>query len=260
MLHGPGSRFSGIRAFARMPHDLLWNDVALRLLLTVFAGAIVGSNRGHHGRAAGLRTTILVCLAASLSMIEANALLITHGKNASEYANMDVLRLPLGILSGMGFIGAGAIVRQGSLVTGLTTAATLWFITVLGLCFGGGQLLLGLVSLGIGMSVLWGLKVVERRSKREQRGMLTLVADKAGPEDRSIRPLINQSGFAVVAFGVAFGTSSQSRTLSYQLRWSAPRFETDEPAFITQLASLPGVRSLDWKPQTIEFGSEMTAD
>ena len=254
----PGSRESG--PSGRMPHDLLWKDIALRLLFTVLAGAVVGFDRGHHGRAAGLRTTILVCLAASLSMIEANALLITHGKTAAEYASMDVLRLPLGILSGMGFIGAGAIVRRGSLVTGLTTAATLWFVTVVGLCFGGGQLLLGLVSLAVAMSVLSGLKIIERRSKREQRGLLTLVADEVGPEDRNIRSLINQSGFGVVAFGVGFGTSSKTLTLTYQLRWSATRFETDAPAFLTPLSSLPGVRSLEWKPQTIEFGSEMTAD
>jgi putative Mg2+ transporter-C (MgtC) family protein len=62
----------------------------------------------------------------------------------------------LGILSGMGFIGAGAIVRTGSLVRGLTTAATLWFVTVLGLCFGGGQLALGLAVLALGVLVLGG--------------------------------------------------------------------------------------------------------
>ena len=64
------------------------------------------------------------------------------GKTSSSFAVMDLMRLPLGILSGMGFIGAGAIVRKDSLVHGLTTAATLWFVTGLGLCFGGGQLAL----------------------------------------------------------------------------------------------------------------------
>jgi hypothetical protein len=68
------------------------------------------------------------------------------------------MRLPLGILSG-GFIGAGAIVRYGSLVRGLTTVATLWFVTVLGLCFGGGQLALGLAVLTFGVLVLEGLRL-----------------------------------------------------------------------------------------------------
>jgi putative Mg2+ transporter-C (MgtC) family protein len=71
-------------------------------------------------------------------MLQVNLLLPMQGKTSSSFAVMDLMRLPLGILSGMGFIGAGAIVRKDSLVHGLTTAATLWFVTGLGLCFGGG--------------------------------------------------------------------------------------------------------------------------
>ena len=74
------------------------------------------------------------------------------------------MRLPLGILSDMGFIGAGAIVRRDNLVRGVTTAATLWFAAVMGLCFGGGQLSLGLAALALAIFVLWPLKWVERGS------------------------------------------------------------------------------------------------
>jgi putative Mg2+ transporter-C (MgtC) family protein len=101
-----------------------------------------------------LRTTLLVCLAASVSMIQVNLLLPIAGKSPDSFAVLDLMRLPLGILSGMGFIGAGAIVRTGNLVRGLTTAATLWFVTVLGLCFGGGQLVLGLAVLALGVLVV----------------------------------------------------------------------------------------------------------
>ena len=61
----------------------------------------------------------------------------------------DLMRLPLGILSGMGFIGAGAILRKGEMVLGVTTAATLWMVTMLGLCFGAGKILLGTAGLGL---------------------------------------------------------------------------------------------------------------
>jgi putative Mg2+ transporter-C (MgtC) family protein len=93
---------------------------------------LIGINRSEHGHAAGLRTTLLVCLAASLSMLQVNLLLPMTGKTSSSFAVMDLMRLPLGILSGMGFIGAGAIVRKDNFVHGLTTAATLWFVTGLG--------------------------------------------------------------------------------------------------------------------------------
>jgi putative Mg2+ transporter-C (MgtC) family protein len=102
--------------------------------------------RSKTGHFAGLRTTLLVALAASVSMIQMNLLIQTNGKPQDSYAVMDLMRLPLGILTGVGFIGAGAIVRKDEMVVGVTTASTLWFATVVGLCLGGGQVILGSVS------------------------------------------------------------------------------------------------------------------
>lgn len=114
-----------------MPLYIGWGDIAVRLALSVFAGALVGINRGERGRRAGLRTTILVCVASSLAMIQANLLLPTVGKPPTSFITMDLMRFPLGILSGIGFIGAGAIVHRGDLVEGVTTAATIWYVTVM---------------------------------------------------------------------------------------------------------------------------------
>src|ERR1700675_3457283 len=158
-----------------MPLNIGWGEIALRLALTVAAGILIGINRSEHGHAAGLRTTLLVCLAASLSMLQVNLLLPIAGKTSSSFAAMDLMRLPLGILSGMGFIGAGAIVRKDNFVHGLTTAATLWFVTGLGLCFGGGQLALGLVGLGLGVLVLEGLKRVENQWRKDRNASLRVV-------------------------------------------------------------------------------------
>src|ERR1700744_4067055 len=126
-----------------MPLVVTPGDLALRLGLAVGGGLLSGLNRDEHGRPAGLRTTLLVCLAASVAMIQANLLLSLTGKSPGSFITLDVMRLPLGILSGMGFLGAGAIVRRPDLVIGVTTAATLWMVTVIGLCFGGGQFILG---------------------------------------------------------------------------------------------------------------------
>jgi putative Mg2+ transporter-C (MgtC) family protein len=139
-----------------MPLSLQWPDVALRLLVTVVAGILLGYNRSEHGKSAGMRTTLLVCMAASIAMIEVNMLLPTAGRASDSFVMNDLMRFPLGILTGVGFIGGGAILRRDSLVIGLTTAATLWLATVIGLCIGGGQILLGVISTGLGLSALWG--------------------------------------------------------------------------------------------------------
>ena len=154
-----------------------WTDIAIRLGLTMLAGSIIGFNRGARGHAAGFRTTILVGLAASVAMILTNVLLPTSGKTPESFAVMDPMRLPLGILTGVGFIGGGTILKRGDLVTGVTTAATLWLMTVIGLCFGSGQLTLGVISTLLAVFTLWTLKWVDLVIPREHRAMLVVTCE-----------------------------------------------------------------------------------
>jgi len=95
-----------------MPLHIGWNDIALRLALTVVAGLLIGHNRTEHGKAAGMRTTLLTCLAASIAMIQMNLLLPTAGRSPDSFIMNDLMRLPLGILTGVGFIGGGVILRR----------------------------------------------------------------------------------------------------------------------------------------------------
>jgi putative Mg2+ transporter-C (MgtC) family protein len=155
-----------------MPLSPTWTDIAIRLALTILAGGIIGLNRGARGHAAGFRTTILVTLAASVAMIQANILLPVTGKTPESFGVMDLMRLPLGILTGVGFIGAGTIVRKGDLVTGVTTAATLWLVTVIGLCLGGGQLILGVLATALAVLTLWVLRWIDGAIPREHRARL----------------------------------------------------------------------------------------
>ena len=160
-----------------MPLNPTWTDIAIRLSLTMLAGAIIGLNRGARGHAAGFRTTILVALAASVAMIQANILLPLAGKTPDSFSVMDPMRLPLGILTGVGFIGGGTIVKKGDLVVGVTTAATLWLVTVVGLCFGGGQLILGGAATALAVITLWILRWVDRIIPREHRARLVVTCD-----------------------------------------------------------------------------------
>ncbi|WP_213775029.1 MgtC/SapB family protein [Bradyrhizobium sp. dw_78] len=157
-----------------MPLEPSWPDIAIRLALTMLAGAVIGFNRGARGHAAGFRTTILVGLAAALAMIQANILLPLSGKTPESFAVMDLMRLPLGILTGVGFIGGGTILKKGDLAVGVTTAATLWLMTVIGLCLGGGQLILGIAATLLGVLTLGPLKWVDRIIPREHRARLVV--------------------------------------------------------------------------------------
>jgi putative Mg2+ transporter-C (MgtC) family protein len=229
-----------------MPYTIQWPEIALRLLLTIVAGGVLGLNRSEHGHAAGLRTTLLVCLAASASMIQVNLLLPVSGKTSESFSVLDLMRLPLGILSGMGFIGAGAIVKKGSFVQGLTTAATLWFATVLGLCFGGGQLALGLVLLLIGFLVLEGLKWIERRRRQDRRATLALVLKQTGPTDEEVAAHLKREGYETGAWAVRYDQPDSSRALKIEVRWRAYPQDVKPPAFLDALVQEPGVLNVDW--------------
>jgi putative Mg2+ transporter-C (MgtC) family protein len=230
----------------RMSLSLSWTDIALRLLLTVIVGGIIGANRGEHGRPAGLRTTILVGLAAAMSMIEANLLLGTAGKPPGAFATLDLMRLPLGILTGMGFIGAGAIVRRGDVVQGVTTAATLWFVTMVGICFGGGQLVFGSLCAIVGFLTLWGLKYLELRHLQQRRGTLTLLT--AGEQEQPALAVLKAAGYVVRATATTIaGRTGQHRAV-YELRWHGGGQLDRTPDFVRELAALPGVKRVDWKP------------
>ncbi|HEY1964890.1 MAG TPA: MgtC/SapB family protein [Acidobacteriaceae bacterium] len=229
-----------------MPFTLTWSDVALRLACTVLAGALVGADRDERGKAAGIRTNVLVCLAASLSMILANGLLSTSGKNSSSFAQLDMMRLPLGILSGMGFIGAGVILRKGEMVIGVTTAATLWTVTMLGLCFGAGKFLLGSIVVLLTLCTLWGLRLVEAQLSQEQRGSLCLVtADEELSNE--LRGLVKQSGMEVHSWSVDVSREKTRVVIQCELRWRERAHQHEDPALIESLRQRTDIARVRWQ-------------
>lgn len=180
-----------------MTTPLEWADMVLRLALTVMAGILLGYNRSGHGKAAGMCTTLLVCLAASIAMLQVNLLLPMSGRQPDSFVMNDLMRLPLGILTGVGFIGGGAILRRDDMVVGVTTAATLWLATVIGLCLGGGQLALGVAATLLGLLTLWVLKWVEDGSRREWTARIAVEVDAEGPAETEIHGRLRDSGLAI---------------------------------------------------------------
>jgi putative Mg2+ transporter-C (MgtC) family protein len=232
-----------------MPFEIGWSEVALRLALTLLAGALLGLDRTERGMAAGLRTTLLVSLAASASMIQVNLLLGVSGKTPESFAVLDLMRLPLGILTGMGFIGAGAILRRGDVVTGVTTAATLWLATVLGLCFGGGQHGLGLAALAAGVVTLWGLKALEGRIRQERSAALTVSVRDGGPSEQDIRAALAPGTFRLSGWDVTYSGEGEDRRrrVCCEVHWRGLPGEQGPPEVVRQLAERPGVACVRWR-------------
>jgi putative Mg2+ transporter-C (MgtC) family protein len=201
----------------QMPIEPTWAEIAVRLLMTLIAGAVIGFNREARGHAAGLRTTILVGLAAAVAMIQANVLLTVGGKTSDSFGVMDLMRLPLGILTGVGFIGAGAILRRGDLIIGVTTAATLWIMTVIGLCLGGGQLALGSAATILAVITLWALRSLDARIPREHRAIIVVSAsDNSSHAPVEVSRLLGKAGYRAQVVRLEEG---ERITLTLELHW-----------------------------------------
>jgi putative Mg2+ transporter-C (MgtC) family protein len=232
-----------------MPLTPTWQDLLIRLALAVAAGLVIGFNREERSQAAGLRTTVLVCLSACLAMVLANELLDTSGKDSSKFAQIDVLRLPLGILSGIGFIGAGAIVKRGDVVLGVATAATMWFMTVVGLCFGAGQLALGVGTTVLAFILLWTLRWIDLKMPRKFRAGLTVNAQRGGLPEPDLRREIERTGHRIVFWAVVYEDGAQRYRARAELEWRGHEADRGrEPDFVKALAANPAVLRAEWEP------------
>ncbi|HXI02400.1 MAG TPA: MgtC/SapB family protein [Candidatus Saccharimonadales bacterium] len=146
-----------------------WPGIVLKLAAALVAGGLVGLEREISGKAAGLRTNILICEGATVMA----ALGISLAQLSSESGKLvsDPQRMGAGIITGIGFLGAGAILQSRGTIRGMTTAATIWILAGIGLAIGSGEYVLAAAATLITVGTLFGLEKVERRLPQ---GVLTV--------------------------------------------------------------------------------------
>lgn len=131
-------------------------EITLKLLLAVALGGLVGLERESSHKPAGFRTNILICVGSTMMMILSGLVLGTGGT-----ASIDLTRIAAGVITGIGFMGAGTIIRARGSIVGLTTAATLWAMAGLGLVIGAGYYLAAVIFTAIIISTLVVFRYLE---------------------------------------------------------------------------------------------------
>ena len=132
---------------------MVWPSDVFAIVLAVVLGAAIGVEREFSGKAAGLRTNILICLGAAVFTIISKRM---AGEGEA------LTRIAAGVVTGVGFLGAGAIIQDRGGVHGLTTAATIWFMACLGMACGAGLYELAVILTLIAVFVLIGLRLIHR--------------------------------------------------------------------------------------------------
>lgn len=145
-----------------MPAADFW-EILIRLLLSMLGGAVLGSEREVHNKPAGLRTHMMVSLGSAIFIVvslESMRLVLAQGQSID--SPVDPLRVIQGVIGGVGFLGAGAIIRSGGAVHGLTTAASIWMAAAIGVASGLGFYAIAAASAVLGLIILLLVGFTER--------------------------------------------------------------------------------------------------
>ena len=194
-----------------------------RIFGALFIGALIGLERTLRGRPAGFRTHALVCVASALLM-----LVTVYQNQWMTHVTMDAIRtdptrMAQGIMTGIGFLGAGVIFKEGLTVRGLTTAASIWVASAIGVVLGAGSYWTGFVAAAVTLVALTILRGIEDRLPSQTFVHFVVGFDRAKPMDEAqLREIVRHSGFHVS--DVAYRLDAATQSLEYRaVIWSKGR-------------------------------------
>ena len=222
---------------------LNWDEALLRLALAATLGGLIGVERELRERQAGLRTHLLVALGSGLFTIVGAYGFHEFLDSGASVVRTDPTRIAAQIVTGIGFLGAGAIIRQGLSVRGLTTAATLWVVAAVGMAAGAGYYSVAVITTGIVLIALYPLRIIAYRMLirfRPEDGRL-LVEIPAGQPPGQLIDELERIGARIESLEV----SQEGDRRRLELDVALPR-ETRAAGVVARIAELENVAEVRW--------------
>ena len=224
-------------------------EIVFRLVAALAAGGLIGLERSHRGRPAGFRTHALVCLASSLLMLVTVYESHWFPRDPMGRVILDPTRMAQGIMTGIGFVGAGAIIKEGFTVRGLTTAASIWITAAIGILTGVGFYFAALAGTVLAIGTLSTFRWIEARLPTETYAIFMVrFARDAAMAEPTLRDLVRAHGFSL-------------HNLSYRLHGDADQLEY---RMVLRTMDAGNARSLAEKlksdPAVLDFRIAPTSD
>jgi len=216
-------------------------EMILRIFVGAFLGGAIGFERDRHRRQAGLRDHFLVGLASATFMVVSAHFHFFQHYSGVQGIGTDPSRIAASVVTGIGFLAGGAILKTGITVQGLTTAAGLWMVAAIGLCSGAGMYLEAVAVTVMGLAALTLFRIFQEKSEDLPRRKVTVTV--ADPQ------VVVPELYAKLKKAGVF-TSEFDYEQSMETNTARVTFETDIPiqlgltAFMHLLAKLPGVQSV----------------
>jgi len=223
--------------------SLSWPEALLRIVVAAALGGAVGIERELRDREAGFRTHMLVSIGSALFTIVSAYAFRDFLVSGAAVVRADPTRIAAQIVTGIGFLGAGAIIRQGLAVRGLTTAATLWVVAAIGMAVGAGYYGGAVITTAVVLISLWPLRILAHRATARFRVQTSTLVVQL-PAGASPGPLIDSvEGLGARVQAVEIGHEADRRTVLLDLTMP-PR--VDPPRVVADVGALDDVLEVRW--------------
>jgi putative Mg2+ transporter-C (MgtC) family protein len=207
---------------------------------------MIGYERQLHGRPAGLRTHLIVALASTTFMIVSTHFVYFQHYGKEDLVTVDSSRIAASVVTGIGFLGAGAILRTGITVQGLTTAAGLWLVAAIGLSAGAGMYVVSVAATIIGVTALTVLRRFERKDDHLLRRKISLLLGEGAQPLSLILTALARDGAVVSAAEYEKQIDENRTAVTFQASFPA----TASDRIVELLETQPGVRRVRVEPLT----------
>lgn len=178
--------------------EITWQSALTRILISFVIGTLIGIERETHNRPAGLRTHILISIGATIVML----ISIYIPQTFTDFQNGDPGRIAAQVVSGIGFLGAGAILKFGADVKGLTTAASIWAMAALGLAVGAGMYIISFIGVLVILFALTIMDIFEKRIFKERTlKKIELLVRKKNSDIQMLRKVLQSLDVKIVSTG-----------------------------------------------------------
>lgn len=222
----------------------------LNLIIAALAGGIIGFERETHGQSAGLRTNVLVCTGACLlMMLSLHMEHMFRDININEtVVRLDPARLASYAIASMGFLGAGAIITGKGTIKGLTTAASIWLVTGIGLAIGAGFFIPAVACVGLSLIALYGFRQIKRHLPKDEHTVLTLVFDEFHGPLEMIRKILTSQGISINF--INYYLNQPQKTITYKLRLQS-RSDIPWAHLVHEMRAVQHLREISWEEGTV---------
>lgn len=194
-------------------------ELITRIAVGAGLGGIIGLERDLHGRHAGLRTHLIVALASATFMVVSAHFIYYQGYDGSHPIEADASRIAASVVSGVGFLAGGAILKTGGSIQGLTTAAGLWLVTAIGLCAGAGMYIESVAVTVMGMIALTFLRLFEDKDDKRVTRHVSLVFDERAERIDQVIEALSSIGAEVTDFDYERRIHENTVGMTFEVRF-----------------------------------------